>query len=110
MGRVRDRDRDHDRTGHRRSLGTENALMSSSPVPLSFPSGKGPAKGQNGLVGTLALEVGRERAVSVWREDVARNAGGAALEAAAVMALLVRGAATWVSDVRRSRVSTGERG
>ena len=70
----RDRDRDRDRTGQRRSLGAGNALMPSSPLPLSFPSGKGPAKGRNDLVEKLVLEDGPERTISVWREHVAKKA------------------------------------
>lgn len=63
-------DRDRDRTGQRRSLGAVNALMPSSPQPLLFPSGKGPAKGRNDLVEKMVLEDGPERTISVWREHV----------------------------------------
>jgi hypothetical protein len=44
----------------------------SSPQLLSFPSGKGPAKGQNDLVEKLVIEDGLERTISVWREGVRR--------------------------------------
>ncbi|KAI0264061.1 hypothetical protein BGY98DRAFT_1043959, partial [Russula aff. rugulosa BPL654] len=44
----------------------------SSPQLLSFPSGKGPAKGQNDLVEKLVIEDGLERTISVWRESVRR--------------------------------------
>jgi hypothetical protein len=64
-----DRDRDRDRTGQRRSLGVGNA-----PLPPSFPSGKGPAKGRDDLVEKLVIEDGPERTISVWREHVAKRA------------------------------------
>ncbi len=78
-GGDRERERDRDRTGQRRSLGAGNALMPSSPMPppLSFPSGKGPAKGRNDLVEKLVLEDGPERTISVWREHVAKRASEA---------------------------------
>ena len=73
----RDHGRDRERTGQRRSLGAANALnMPTSPLPLpvSFPPGRGPAKGRNDLVEKLVLEDGPERTISVWRESVAKNA------------------------------------
>ena len=44
-------------------------------VPLSFPSGNGPAKGRNELLGRSVLGDGLERRISVWGEDVAEIAG-----------------------------------
>jgi hypothetical protein len=73
VGGDRDRDRDRNRAGQRRSLGAGNALMPSSPQPLLFPSGKGPAKGRNDLVEKLVIEDGPERTISVWRESVLKN-------------------------------------
>jgi hypothetical protein len=46
VGGDHNRDRDRDRTGQRRSLGVGNTLMPSSPLPMSFPSGKGPVRGR----------------------------------------------------------------
>ena len=57
------------------SLGAGNAPMLSSPL-LSSTSGKGSAKGRND-VEKLVLEEGPEHMISVWREDVAKKAGGA---------------------------------
>jgi hypothetical protein len=57
--------------------GRGNALMPSSPLLLSFPSGKGPTKGRNDLVEKLVLEGGPERTISFWRERVAKKAGEA---------------------------------
>ena len=79
-GGDRDHGRDRERTGQRRSLGAANALnMPTSPLPLpvSFPPGRGPAKGRNDLVEKLVLEDGPERTISVWRESVAKNASEA---------------------------------
>lgn len=73
VGGDRDRDRDRNHAGQRRSLGAGNALMPSSPQPLLFPSGKGPAKGRNDLVEKLVIEDGPERTISVWRESVLKN-------------------------------------
>jgi hypothetical protein len=77
-GGDRDRDRERERAGQRRSLGAANALnMPTSPMPLpvSFPPGRGPAKGRNDLVEKLVLEDGPDRTISVWRESVAKNSG-----------------------------------
>lgn len=57
-------------------LGAGNAPMLSSPLPLSSTSVKGPAKGRVD-VEKLVLEEGLEHMISVWREDVAKKAGGA---------------------------------
>ncbi|KAI0286736.1 hypothetical protein BGY98DRAFT_1173048 [Russula aff. rugulosa BPL654] len=59
----------------RRCLGAGNALtaMPSSPQPLPFPSGKGPAKGQNDLVEKLVIKDRLDRMISVWRESVLKN-------------------------------------
>jgi len=117
-----DRDRDRDRTGQRRSLGAGNALMPSSPQPLSFPSGKGPAKGRNDLVEKLVLEDGPERTVSVWREHVkkvgeaGRGGGGASANAAggddgaaAAAGTGGEGRSDLDSHIGRRRVSAGSR-
>jgi hypothetical protein len=115
-------DRERDRTGQRRSLGTGNALMPSSPQPLSFPSGKGPAKGRNDLVEKLVLEDGPERTISVWREHVknigeaGRGGGGASANpaggddgAAAGTGTGGEGRSDLDSHVGRRRVSTDSR-
>jgi hypothetical protein len=118
-------DRDRERTGQRRSLGAGNALMPSSPLPLplSFPSGKGPAKGRNDLVEKLVLEDGPQRTVSVWREHVAKNAGEAGRgggggvgsanaaggDAAAAAGTGGEGRSDLDSHVGRRRVSTDSR-
>ena len=49
--------------------------MPSSSLPLSFPSGKGPAKGRDGLVEKSVLEDGPERMISVWRGHVVGGSG-----------------------------------
>lgn len=120
-GGDRDRDRDRDRTGQRRSLGAGNALMpSSSPLPPSFPSGKGPAKGRNDLVEKLVLEDGPERTISVWREHVknvgeaGRGGGGGSANAAggddgAAAGTGGEGRGDLDSHVGRRRVSTDSR-
>lgn len=46
-------------------------------MPLSFPSGKGPAKGRNELLGRFVFGDGLECRISVRREDVAKIAGEA---------------------------------
>jgi hypothetical protein len=113
-------DRDRDRTGQRRSLGAGNALMPSSPMPPSFPSGKGPAKGRNDLVEKLVLEDGPERTISVWREHVkhvgeaGRGGGGASANAAggddgAAAGTGGEGRSDLDSHVGRRRVSTDSR-
>lgn len=113
-------DRDRDRTGQRRSLGAGNALMPSSPLPapLSFPSGKGPAKGRNDLVEKLVLEDGPERTISVWREHVkkvgeaGRGGGGGANAAGGddgVAGTGGEGRSDLDSHVGRRRVSTDSR-
>jgi len=119
--RDRDRNRDRDRTGQRRSLGAGNALMPTSPLPPSFPSGKGPAKGRNDLVEKLVLEDGPERTVSVWREHVAKksgeagrgggggNANAAGGDDGAVGGTGAEGRSDLESHVGRRRVSTDSR-
>jgi hypothetical protein len=47
--------------------------MPPSPQPLPFPSGKGPAKGQNDLVEKLVTEDRLDHMISVWRESVLKN-------------------------------------
>jgi hypothetical protein len=83
---------DHDRelTGLRRSLGAANVLIPLS--AMSFPPGRGLAKGKNDPVEKLVLEDGPERTISVWCEHVTKNAGGAGGRAGrgAVPVLLVK--------------------
>jgi len=50
--------------------------MPSSTLPLSFPSGKGLAKGRYGLVEESVLEDGPERTISVSPEHVAGGSDG----------------------------------
>lgn len=121
VGGDRDRDRDRNRAGQRRSLGAGNALMPSPPQPVSFPSGKGPAKGRNDLVEKLVIEDGPERTISVWREGVlkkngeaGRGAGGASANTAggddgAGTGAGGEGRSELDSHVGRRRVSTESR-
>ena len=89
--------------------------MLTSPQPLSFPSGKGPAKGRNDLVEKMVIEDGPERTISVWREHVAkdgdagRGGGGGSANAAGGDGGGGEGRSDLDSHVGRRRVSTESR-